>query len=160
MNKALEECSGRQNHAAAVEPLANLRLNAYDRTNIANNYIGDTGTSTSGGSTNAFSCNVPSGAILVVVVNEVTPDSGCNSYSLTLSGIPCPAPSLNLEELAGPSAHLSWPNSAGGYLLESSPLVQPTTWTVVTNEPIILNGNYNVTNTAVAPSRFYRLHKP
>ena len=146
--------------ASSCDVQANAYLNTYDPTNIANNYIGDAGISTGGGSTNAFSCNVPAGAVLVVVVNEVTPNSGCNSYTLTLSGVPCPPPSLNVEGLAGPSAHLSWPNSAGGYLLESSPLVQPTTWSVVTNEPIILNGNYNVTNTASAPSRFYRLHRP
>jgi autotransporter-associated beta strand protein len=148
-----------------VELLANCNaqaiayLNSFDPTNIANNYIGDAGSSSAGSSV-AFSCNIPAGAKFIIAVNEVDANTGCNSYSLTLSGFPCPPPALSVEDVPGPNAHLFWPNSAGGYLLESSPLVEPTTWSIVTNEPIILNGNYNVTNTASAPSRFYRLHKP
>jgi len=145
--------------AANCNAQAVAYLNSFDPTNIANNYLGDAGSSAVGASV-AFSCNVPAGATFIIVVNEVDPNTGCNSYSLTLSGLPCPPPALTVEDVPGPNAHLFWPNSAGGYLLESSPLVQPTTWSVVTNEPIILNGNYNVTNTATAPSQFYRLHKP
>jgi autotransporter-associated beta strand protein len=146
--------------AASCDVQAIGYLGLFDTNNLASNYLGDAGASTGGGDTNSFSCNVPAGGTLVVVVNEVNSGVGCNNYTLTLSGLPCPAPALSVEDLPGPNAHIFWPNSAGGYILESSPLVQPTTWTTVTNEPIILNGNYNVTNTTAAPSQFFRLHKP
>ena len=102
---------------------------------------------------------IPAGATFIVVVNEISSGTGCSSYTLALSGLPCAQPSLGIEGLTGPNAHLFWPNSAGGYLLESSPLIQPTAWSVVTNEPIINAGNYNVTNVAGNPSQYYRLHK-
>jgi autotransporter-associated beta strand protein len=145
--------------AASCDVQAIGYLGSFDTNNLASNYLGDSGLSTSSG-TPSFSCNVPAGATLVVVVNEINSGTGCNNYTLTLSGIPCPAPALSVEDLPGPNAHIFWPNSAGGYILESSPLVQPTTWSPVTNEPIINGGNYNVTNTTTAPSQFYRLHKP
>jgi autotransporter-associated beta strand protein len=146
--------------AASCDVQAVAYLGAFDTNNLASNYLGDSGASTSGGGTNSFSCDIAAGARFVVVVNEVASGAGCNNYTLSLSGLPCPPPALSVEDVPTANAHLYWPNSAGGYLLESSPLVQPTTWTAVTNEPIILNGNYNVTNGASAPSRFYRLHKP
>jgi hypothetical protein len=144
--------------ACNVETVA--YLGAFDTNNIGSNYLGDSGNSTGTGGTNSFSCNIPAGATFVVVVSEVTSGAGCDNYTLNLSGLPCPAPALNVQDLPGANAHLYWPDSAGGYILESSPLVQPTTWSAVTNEPIIDGGSYNVTNTTAAPSQFYRLHKP
>src|SRR4029077_1576318 len=101
---------------------------SFNPTNIANNYLADSGYSTSSAesATNAFSCNIPNGATFVVVVNEIDPNVGCNNYTLTLSGLPCPPPALAVEDVPTANAHLFWPNSAGGYLLESSPLAQPT----------------------------------
>lgn len=145
--------------AASCDVQAIAYLNSFDTNNLANGYLGDAGTSTGGGSTISFSCTMPAGATVVVVVNELGTGS-CDNYTLTLSGLPCPPPALSVEDLPGPNAHIFWPNSAGGYILESSPLVQPTTWSAVTNEPIIDGGSYNVTNTTAAPSQFYRLHKP
>jgi hypothetical protein len=135
-------------------------LNRFDPNDVAKNYLGDAGFSTAGGGTVAFSCNVPSGATFVIVVNEVNPGEGCNSYSLTLSGLPCPSPTLQVERAPAATARLFWPSSAGGYLLESSPAVAPANWSAVTNEPVVAGGNYNVTNATAAPQQFYRLHKP
>ncbi len=140
-------------------------LNAFDPQNITNYYLGDAGYSTGTGpdtlpGPTSFSVTVPAGQTLIVDVNEVNQNSGTQPFSLSVSGLPCSAPTLNVEELSGGNAHLFWPNSSGGYILEKSPLVQPTTWTPVTNEPVISGGNYNVTNSTTAPSQFYRLHKP
>ena len=50
--------------------------------------------------------------------------------------------------------------AAGGYLLESQSNVVMTWWGAVTNEPIVVNHQYNVTNPVANPAdRFYRLHK-
>jgi autotransporter-associated beta strand protein len=148
--------------AAICDVQAIAYLGNFDTNNLANNYLGDSGASTASGApgTNSFSCMIPAGTNIVVVVNEIISGAGCNNYTLSVSGLPCPPPSLSVQDLPGPNARVFWPNSAGGYLLESSPLVQPTAWSVVTNEPIINGGNYNITNRASGPRQFYRLHKP
>src|SRR5262249_27165760 len=110
--------------------------------------------------TTAFSVNVPAGATYVVQVVEVSSNVFCSSYTLQLSGLPCPSPTLNIAEVPVDNAHLFWTNSAGGYQLESAASVAPASWAPVTNEPLISGGNFHVTNSAVVPTnRFYRLHK-
>jgi hypothetical protein len=148
--------------SAACDVHTIMYLGTFDSLNITNNYLGDAeySTGTFPGSSFPFSCMVPAGATFTVVVNEVEADSGCENYTLTISGLPCPQPALSTEALPNSSAHLSWPSSAGGYILESSPSVQGGTWTVVTNEPLTDSRSYNVTNDTLGTAKFYRLHKP
>ena len=96
-----------------------------------------------------------------MTVNEVTPNEGCSSYTLQLSGLPCPPPTLNIQPVPANKARLYWPTWAGGYKLEATPSLLQTNWAYVTNEPIVSALKYNVTNSAMNPTnRFYRLHKP
>jgi hypothetical protein len=83
-----------------------------------------------------------------------------SGYSLTLSGLPCPPPALNIQSLPSDQARLFWTNSAGGYLLESTPSLGAPGWTGVGTEPAVSGGNYNVTNATAGPGKFYRLHLP
>lgn len=143
--------------------MAATYLNSYDPTTIANNYLADSGFSTdeAAAGTTTYSAEIPNGARFVVVVNEVYQGAGTQPYTLTLSGLPCPPPTLNIQPVAPSQARLYWDTSAGGYVLESVSNLQANSWGTVTNEPIVIGANYNVTNSSVMPTnRFYRLHKP
>ena len=60
-------------------------LGSFDPNNICNNWIGDSGSSPN--PDQAFQVNVDNGQTLVVVVSEVTPNAGCPSYTLTITGL-------------------------------------------------------------------------
>jgi hypothetical protein len=142
--------------------MAAAYLNTFDNTSISNNFIGNASYSTGGqGGTSAFSCSVPAGATLLIDVNEVNQNSGTLPFTLTVSGLPCPAPSLALTPIhPAPSVRVNWPTWAGGFELQSTPSLAPPSWSIVTNEPIESNGSFSVTNTAPPPNKFYRLIKP
>jgi hypothetical protein len=103
---------------------------------------------------------VPAGATFLVVVTEVIANAGTQPYILQLSGLPCPPPTLSIQPVATNQARLYWPTWAGGYLLVSESNIVFNAWAMVTNEPIVGNHLYNVTNTIIPPDRFYRLRKP
>jgi subtilisin-like proprotein convertase family protein len=133
---------------------------SFDPASITSNYLGDAGNSTHGGQT-TFSCTVPAGATFLVVVTEVIANAGTQPYTLQLSGLPCPPPTLNIQPVATDQARLYWPTWAGGYLLESESNLLSGAWATITNEPIVGNHQYNVTNSVNnSIDRFYRLYKP
>lgn len=144
-----------------------MYLNAFDPSNLATNYLADSGgstlTSTSGSAVGPQSCSaeIPAGAKFVVEVNEINLGGGSTNYTLQLSGLPCPPPVLSVQTVQTNKARLFWPSWAGGYLLEATPSFTPTNWTTITNEPIVSSLKYNVTNGTLTPTnRFYRLKKP
>ncbi len=143
--------------------MAATYLNSFDPANITSNFLGDAGISTAepNGGSSTYSCEIPSGAVFVVVVNEIMQNSGTQPYTLTLSGLPCPPPPLNIQPQPGNQAQISWPTWAGGYLLESETNLMPGAWSAVTNEPIVNGNQYNVTNSDANPaSQYYRLYRP
>lgn len=135
---------------------------SFDPSNLASNYLGDSVFSTGQGlGTNfPFSCTVPAGSRFVVVVNEIDSNAGCTNYTLALSGLACAPPALAIETISNSTARLSWPDSVGGYILESSPSALAPQWSAVTNEPLVDGGTYSLTNETTATTKFYRLHKP
>src|SRR5207249_513427 len=64
-------------------------LGSFDPANVCTNWIGDAGSSPN--PDQPFQVNVDDGQTLVVVVSEVTPDAGCPSYTVTITGL-CPPP--------------------------------------------------------------------
>lgn len=154
---------------ASCDVQSGIYLNAFDPVNIATNYLGDSGDSTVPGSggvgflggPQSCSVTVPAGAKFFVTVNEISPGAGCTGYTLQLSGLPCPPPTLNIQPVAPDKARLYWDTSAGGYLLQAVPNLMSNNWSRITNEPVVFSGNYVVTNSIVTPTnRFYRLQKP
>jgi subtilisin-like proprotein convertase family protein len=145
---------------AGCDVQAAIYLNAFDPLNITNNYLADSGFSTVNGP-QSCSATIPAGAKFFVTVNEIGSGAGCSGYTLQLSGLPCPPPTLNIQPVPPNKARLYWDTSAGGYLLEADSNLLVNAWGTITNEPIVSGGNYNVTNSSVAPTnQFYRLHKP
>jgi hypothetical protein len=146
---------------------AGVYLNSFDPSNIATNYVADSGgstlTSNAGSPVGPQSCSaeIPAGAKFLVEVNEIANGGGSTNYTLQLSGLPCPPPTLSVQPVAPNQARLYWPTWAGGYLLEATPSLTQTNWGSVTNEPIVSALKFNVTNSTVTPTnRFYRLRQP
>jgi formylglycine-generating enzyme required for sulfatase activity len=52
---------------------------------------------------------------------------------------------------------LSWPTSASNYVLQSTINLFPAAWSMVTNVPVVVNGQYTVTNRISGTQQFYRL---
>lgn len=141
--------------SCGTEAFAVAYLDTFNPADLCANYLGDAGVSGSA----IFSVTVPAGARFVVVVNEVTPNAGCAGYTLNLSGLQCPQPTLLVDPLPS-KVRLHWPTWAGGYQLDASTNAVPTAWSAVTNEPIVSGGRLSVTNdTPAPPTKFYRLRK-
>ncbi|NOS69071.1 MAG: hypothetical protein HOP33_03990 [Verrucomicrobia bacterium] len=69
------------------------------------------------------------------------------------------APSLQIQIL-GTNAVVTWPLFGTGYFLQATTnLTATSSWSDVTNQPVIANLQYTVTNGLSAGSRFYRLSK-
>ena len=68
------------------------------------------------------------------------------------------APALSITNAAGVTL-LSWPTTAVGYSLETTPSLSPPVWTAVTNPPAILGSQYIVTNAWSDQTRFFRLRQ-
>lgn len=132
-------------------------LGAFSPTNACLNYLADSGSSVTGSGAITNSFNVPPESIFTIVVNSV---STPGAYTLAVSGGDC-RPLLAIQPAASPNVNINWPSVAGGYQLESTLALPLDTWNPVTNEPIVVNSRFNVTNSAVSPAnRFYRLHMP
>lgn len=133
-------------------------IDNFDTNSLCLNYLADIGAFTPGKS--SFSFSVPLGATFVVVVYADTGVS-CGSYQLAVSGLPCPPPTLAIDPAVAPQdVRVNWTTAAGGFNLEATPSLSPTSWATVTNEPLVNAGRYNVTNSSPPTNRFYRLHKP
>jgi hypothetical protein len=61
--------------------------------------------------------------------------------------------------LAGGNAVLSWGTNVTGATLQTTPAIAPTSWIDVTNTPVVVGTNYNVTLGATNATSFFRLKK-
>ncbi len=134
-------------------------LGSFNPTNLAQNYLGDGGLSTSGSGSETYSINVPSNSVFVVTVAEVDSGTCGTPYTLSVTGGDC-RPMLSATQVGTQQLQIGWPTIAGGYSLESSLFISPTNWAIVTNQPIATTNRFSVTNTIAPPSKFYRLQKP
>ena len=87
-------------------------LGSFDPNNICTNWIGDSGSSPDVGVPVPFSFNVDNGQTFVVVISEVTPNSGCPAYMLTITpqsicgggGSPTPTATATATSTVTPTA--------------------------------------------------------
>ena len=81
------------------------------------------------------------------------------SYAAGPNFLPGERPHISLRFL-GSSIQLAWPAGASGFILESSPSLQPgTTWTTVTDQPIQQGEQLVVTIPPASSAWFFRLRK-
>ncbi len=81
------------------------------------------------------------------------------NYLLPTEIVPAPAPAITGINLAGANVVVTWPTNQGGfYLTSTTNLALPSTaWNAVSPGPVIVNGQYTVTNPISASHQFYQL---
>jgi len=113
-----------------------------------------------GASLGNFKNTDPNGTWNLFVVDQYAGDAGVitGGWSLTITTATTVPVLLSISQ-AGTNAILSWTNAAAGYTLQAAPSLSSTTWTNVSPAPVIVSGNYTVTNAMTNSSTFYRLAK-
>ena len=67
------------------------------------------------------------------------------------------SPTLRIWRLAADSVGVAWPATATGFILEQKPALGTTNWTTVTNTPVVVESEQQVTIPISAGNTFYRL---
>jgi hypothetical protein len=68
------------------------------------------------------------------------------------------APDLTIEWVSQSSVLLAWPAPSNGFMLQQNTNLTTTNWVAVTNSPVVVNGEKQVTVSPLVGSRYYRLH--
>jgi len=99
----------------------------------------------------------PNGVWSLYVVDDTNPDSGVitGGWGLTITTAPLALAVARTQT----NAVLSWTNGAGGYVLQATPSLTAPAWTNVGIAPVLIGGNYFVTNAMTNSATFYRLAK-
>jgi hypothetical protein len=84
----------------------------------------------------------------------ITPLAGQRFYRLVKSE----APSLRIVRAAASALVLAWPDAFTGYGLQQNPNLTTTNWVAVTNQPVAVNGEKQVTVSPPVGNRYYRLN--
>jgi len=105
----------------------------------------------------SFKNTEPNGVWNLFVVDDYPTDAGIitGGWSLTITTTPL---ALSIAR-SQTNAVLSWTNAVSGYTLQASPTLSPPAWTSVGIAPVVLSGNYVVTNAMTNKTLFYRLAK-
>src|SRR5690349_15483237 len=79
-------------------------LNSFDPANIVTNNIGDSGSSPDVGVPAVYSFTVPANTTFFINIHEVTANSGCGAYTLTVANLPCALPTATPTATETPMA--------------------------------------------------------
>ena len=66
-------------------------------------------------------------------------------------------PQLGITATNSATVQISWPASAGSFALQQNPDLTITNWTTLTNTPVLVSGEYQISLPSPASSMFYRL---
>jgi hypothetical protein len=105
---------------------------------------------------NPASWGIPAG------LEGVTAIAAGGNHALALLSGSSSSPVSLAARPSGNELILSWPATATGFTLQSTPnLTPPVTWLDVTNSPpAVLGGQFTVTNPISGDAQFFRLRKP
>jgi len=106
--------------------------------------------------------NLPAGTY---PLSAIATDNGgltaTNSVSISVVIPPALTVKVNPGESGSPAPNsviLMWPTNGAGFTLESATTLQPLTiWTPVPNAPVVINGQYTVTNISSGTQQFFHL---
>ena len=87
-------------------------------------------------------------------------DGGVASTQLISNFYFAPMPAISFTGVSPGVLQLSWPASAGGLVLQSTPNLLTGSWTTVPNPVTLINGQNQVQNLPLIGSQFYRLGLP
>ena len=116
-------------------------------------------TATSGSPPANFDGVGPNGLVLSGDILYGTSQNGGNwgggtLFSISLTSSP---PQLSIAA-SGTNVVLKWPTSVTGFALQATTnLISPTAWIAVAPAPVVVSGQYTVTNLVSGKQRFYRL---
>jgi hypothetical protein len=68
------------------------------------------------------------------------------------------SPGVTIERVSPSSVLLSWPAPSTGFVLQQNTNLTTTNWVVVSNPPVVVNGEKQVTVSPLVGSRYYRLN--
>ncbi|MCX6916117.1 MAG: hypothetical protein NT167_24250 [Verrucomicrobia bacterium] len=68
------------------------------------------------------------------------------------------APDLTIERMSPSSVLLAWPAPSNGFMLQQNTNLTTTNWVAVTNPPVVVNGEKQVTVSPLVGNRYYRLN--
>jgi hypothetical protein len=105
--------------------------------------------------------NTYSATFEVYVVNTDTglevPDSSSGPFVLDWTDVPDGRPLLNITAQASGQIQLTWPASATNWTLVSASALDASSWSAVTNEPVVLDGQRAVTLQPSESHNFFRM---
>ena len=95
--------------------------------------------------------------VLIVVQSGVIAIAAGGAHTVALLGAAVPL----RAKRSGSELLLFWPAEATGLTLQSTlQLTPPVVWMDVTNPPVLVGGQWMVTNLFSGSAQYFRLHKP
>ena len=85
------------------------------------------------------------------------PGSSSPPFVLEWTDVPDGRPQLNITANSSGQVRLAWPATATNWSLVSASTPNPSSWSTVTNQPVILDGQRTVTLAPSEASRAFRM---
>jgi hypothetical protein len=102
--------------------------------------------------------NLPASTAGGYVVTATATDSANNTSEFSACVPVASVPTLQVVPATNHQVTLVWTNTTSGFgLKQTSTLSPPIQWAAVTNIPVVINGQFVVTLSAVTGNRFYVL---
>jgi hypothetical protein len=97
-------------------------------------------------------------SIVPAGLSRVTAIAAGGGHTVALVGTaPLSPPQLTIIR-SGANVIVRWPTNAAGFTLQSTTnLVSPAVWSAVSPGPVVVNGQYAMTNPVFGTKNFYRL---
>ena len=121
-------------------------------------YLGQMTVVTSNNCNVSFVANLPASTAVGYVVTATATDSANNTSEFSACVPITSVPTLTVVPTTNHQVTLVWTNTTSGFgLKQTSSLTPPIQWAAVTNIPVVINGQFVVTLSAVTGNRFYVL---
>jgi titin len=149
--------NSRPNQAFLLQFFANLTCDSSGY-GEGRTYLGQKSVVTGNGCNASFVASLPGFVPVGYVITATATDSANNTSEFSACVPVSSVPALTVRPSANHQVSLAWTNTATGFVLEQTDsLSPPIQWTTVTNNPVLTNGQFVVTLSAPAGSRFYLL---
>ena len=150
--------NSRPNATFLLQFFANPACNAAFGYGDGQFYLGQTTVVTSNNCNVSFVANLPVPTTVGYVVTATATDSANNTSEFSACVPVTSVPTLKVVPATSHQVSIAWTNTTTGFgLKQTSSLSPPIVWTAVTNNPVVINGQFVVTVPAGTGNRFYVL---